>query len=91
MLFLPYYFFVDESVQWLLSKNRLADAERIVLKAAETNGKDLDTPIFTSGDENKNSDDSNKKKNACTDFMAMFGDIWNVISGKRFAYRSFYQ
>ena len=62
-----------------LSKNRLGDAEKIVIKAAETNGKELDTPIFVA-EEDKN--DDVPKKNACSDFLAMFGDIWNVISGK---------
>ena len=62
-----------------LSKNRLDDAEKIVIKAAETNGKQLDTPIFVA-EENKN--DDAPKKNACSDFLAMFGDIWNVISGE---------
>ena len=62
-----------------LSKNRLGDAEKIVIKAAETNGKELDTPIFVA-EEDKN--DDAPKKNACSDFLAMFGDIWNVISGK---------
>ena len=62
-----------------LSKNRLGDAEKIVIKAAETNGKELDTPIFVA-EEDKS--DGGPKKNACSDFLAMFGDIWNVISGK---------
>ena len=62
-----------------LSKNRLGDAEKIVIKAAETNGKELDTPIFIA-EEDKN--DDAPKKNACSDFLAMFGDIWNVISGE---------
>ena len=62
-----------------LSKNRLDDAEKIVVKAAETNGKQLEGPIFVS-EEDKNEDAP--KKNACSDFLAMFGDIWNVISGE---------
>ena len=62
-----------------VSKNRLGDAEKIVIKAAKTNGKELDTPIFVA-EEDKN--DDVPKKNACSDFLAMFGDIWNVISGK---------
>ena len=61
------------------SKNRLDDAEKIVVKAAETNGKQLKGPIFVS-EEDKNEDAP--KKNACSDFLAMFGDIWNVISGE---------
>lgn len=61
------------------SKNRLDNAEKIVVKAAKTNGKQLEGPIFVS-EEDKNEDAP--KKNACGDFLAMFGDIWNVISGE---------
>ena len=39
LLFLPFYFLIDESVQWLLGKKRLEDAEKIVMKAVEANGK----------------------------------------------------
>ncbi|XP_059057538.1 organic cation transporter protein-like [Achroia grisella] len=41
LLFVFYYFVIEESVRWLLSKNRKAEAARIIFKAADMNRKKL--------------------------------------------------
>lgn len=71
---LPLYFIIDESVQWLLGKRRIEDAEKIVLKAAKGNKKTLEQPIFTD-DKDKKEDEDEKKKGQCASFMEMFVDI----------------
>lgn len=40
-VFLLYYFLIEESVRWLLSKGRKKEASRIIFKAAEVNKKKL--------------------------------------------------
>ena len=78
LLFLPYYFFVDESVQWLLSQKRVDDAEKIVAKAVSQNGASVETPIFTA---EISDDDIKKKPSALKSFVSMFGEIWSVMTG----------
>lgn len=41
LLFVFYYFVIEESVRWLLSKNKKAEAARIIFKAANINKKKL--------------------------------------------------
>jgi len=78
ILFMPYYFFMDESVQWLLGKKRLSDAEKIVIKAADYNKKTLQTPIFNN---NENEETEEKQKGRCEQFGAMFVEIGKVFVG----------
>ena len=71
---LPLYFIIDESIQWLLGKRRIEDAEKIVLKAAKGNKKTLEQPIFTDNEEKKEQEEE-KKKGQCASFMEMFVDV----------------
>lgn len=41
VLFIAYYWLIEESVRWLLSKNKRKEAARIIFKAAEVNKQKL--------------------------------------------------
>jgi MFS transporter, OCT family, solute carrier family 22 (organic cation transporter), member 4/5 len=61
-LFVLYYWFVPESVRWLLAKKRYTKANRIVRKAAAINGVVLsDTILATFSDNSENSDEVSLK------------------------------
>ncbi|CAG5112629.1 Oidioi.mRNA.OKI2018_I69.chr2.g6822.t1.cds [Oikopleura dioica] len=72
---LPLYFIIDESVQWLLGKRRIDDAEKIVLKAADGNKKVLEKPVFVDDKEDKEGDEKNKGQ--CAAFADMFVDVFS--------------
>ncbi|KAK6187134.1 hypothetical protein SNE40_005223 [Patella caerulea] len=48
VLFASYWWFLPESVRWLLSQNRNEDAQKYLQKAAATNGTDLPPSIMES-------------------------------------------
>ncbi|XP_022095364.1 organic cation transporter protein-like [Acanthaster planci] len=46
IIFLAYYFIVPESPRWLISRGKMAEAEKIVRKAAKVNKVDLPNSVF---------------------------------------------
>lgn len=46
LLFLLYYFIMDESVRWLLSKGKREDATKLLLKMARVNKVELDEKVL---------------------------------------------
>lgn len=46
LLFFAYWWFLPESIRWLLSHNKAEEAQRILSKAAESNGKQLDNDLL---------------------------------------------
>ncbi|KAJ8716890.1 hypothetical protein PYW07_003517 [Mythimna separata] len=54
LIFITYYWLIEESVRWLLSKGRNKEAAKIIFKAAETNRKKLSSgtiKLLTEGPE----------------------------------------
>ncbi|XP_073812454.1 organic cation transporter protein isoform X2 [Musca autumnalis] len=46
LFFLAYYWFVPESVRWLIARNKRESAGKIIRKAAEVNKKELSTALL---------------------------------------------
>ncbi|KAL8570505.1 hypothetical protein ACOMHN_008862 [Nucella lapillus] len=46
LLFIAYWWFLPESIRWLLSHNKAEEARRVLRQAAEANGKRLDSEVL---------------------------------------------
>ena len=64
ILFVPYIWFLPESVRWLLSKDRVEQAREIIRKVADTNKVDISEEMLedlTKAEEKTDTDNSSKK------------------------------